>query len=638
AWARGAHVDWPAVFAGRDARRVILPTYPFQRRRYWLDAPPRAASDTAFWAAVEAGDVDALGGGADRDAWQRLLPSLATWRDRSAVAGWRYQERWEPVTTTPAALTGTWLVTGDDHGLADALVTAIRAAGADAVRDAPAGARLDGILSLHASVQRTVALLGDTPLWCVTRGAVSIGPDDPLTDPDRARLWGLGRVAALEGRWGGLVDITDGVDPATLVAVLGGPEDQVALRRTGTYARRLRPAGPPAARRGWTPRGTVLVTGGTGALGAHVARWLARAGAPHLILLSRSGPDAPGAAVLTDELTALGSRVTIRAVDTGDRGALARILDDVPAENPLTAVFHTAGTLDDGLIADLTPQRFAAVDAPKAAGARNLHELTVGHDLDAFVLFSSFAGLVGNAGQANYAAANAYLDALAQHRRAEGRAATSVAWGAWADGGLAAGEIGERLRQRGIAPMPPARALAALQAALDADETCVAVADIDWTRFGAAFTEVRPSPLLRDLVTPADGDRAAAEERAGVDLADQLAACSPSERADLVLDLVRAHTATVLRHDSAQTVGPDAVFRELGFDSLTLLELRNRLASVTGVRLPATALYDHPTPAALAGHLHDLLVPADAETADADEFDTMTAAALVRLALEGGDR
>ncbi|MEK8104548.1 hypothetical protein NKG94_04020 [Micromonospora sp. M12] len=154
-------------------------------------------------------------------------------------------------------LTGTWLVAGDDgHGLADACVAAIRAAGADAVREAPAGTRLDGILSLHDDVQNTIALLGEVPLWCVTGGAVSIGPDDPLTHPDRARLWGLGRVAALEGRWGGLVDITDGVDPAALVAVLGGPEDQVAVRCTGTYGRRLgaahRPppdvAGPRAAR------------------------------------------------------------------------------------------------------------------------------------------------------------------------------------------------------------------------------------------------------------------------------------------------------------------------------------------------------------------------------------------------------
>ncbi|WP_309238805.1 type I polyketide synthase [Actinoplanes aureus] len=646
-WARGARVDWQAVFTGRDPRRVPLPTYRFQRRRYWLDVPPPAAADTEFWAAVESGDLDALAAGdaANRDAWQRLQPALASWRrrheERSTVAGWLYQERWEPLTGTAPAPTGIWLVVGDDgKGLADACADAIRAAGAEAVRDVPDGSPVTGILSLHGldgeadAMRETVALLGaghDAPIWCVTSGAVSTGPDDPLTDPERARLWGLGRVAALEGQWGGLVDITGDVSPESLVAVLGGHEDQVAVRGTGAYARRLAHAAPAAPRHSWTPAGSVLVTGGTGALGAHVARWLARAGAAHLILVSRRGPAAPGAAELTAELTALGSRVTVRAADVGDRAAVARLLDEVPADAPLTAVFHTAGVLDDGLLAGLTPQRFAGVDRPKAVAARHLHELTAGLDLDAFVLFSSFAGLVGNAGQANYAAANAYLDALARHRRAAGLAATSVAWGAWADGGLAGGEVGERLHRRGIRPMPPERALAALRAVLDGDETCVGVADIDWSRFGAAFTEVRPSPLLCDLVAPA-------ADRTTSDLAARLGGCSPAERPELLLDIVRTHAATVLRHESAATVAPDLVFQELGFDSLTLLELRNRVAAVTGLRLPPTVLFDHPTPAALAGHLNERLAPAGPRAGGADEFDAMSTADLIRLAMEGEDR
>jgi NAD(P)-dependent dehydrogenase (short-subunit alcohol dehydrogenase family) len=631
----------------------VLPTYPFQRRRYWLDVPPLTAPDADFWTAVDAGDLDVLAAGDEqnRTVWQQLQPALSTWRrrhdERSALAGWRYHERWDRLTgPPPPARTGSWLVVGDDgKGLADACATAIEASGAHAVRDHACGTPVQGILSLHAldsetdALRETVGLLdGDheAPLWCVTRGAVSTGPQDPLTDPDQARLWGLGRVAALEGRWGGMIDIADDVLPAALVAVLGGDEDQVAVRSSGTYARRLVPAPQPVAGRPWTPSGSVLVTGGTGALGAHVARWLARAGAPHLILLSRRGVGAPGAADLTAELEALGSRVTVHAGDAGDRATLARLLDAVPADAPLTAVFHTAGVLDDGLIADLTPQRFAAVDHPKAAAARHLHELTTGHDLSAFVLFSSFAGTVGNAGQANYAAANAYLDALARHRRAAGLAATSVAWGAWADGGLAGGEVGAQLHRRGVRPMPADRALAALRAALDADETCVAVADIDWSRFGTAFTEARPSPLLTELVTPAES------AAPGSGLAERLAECSPAERTDLLLDLVRAHAATVLRHDTAGGVAPDLVFRELGFDSLTLMELRNRLAAVTGLRLPATLIFDHPTPLALARHLDGLLVPTDTGPAveppgGTDEFDTMTAADLIRLALEGED-
>ncbi|MEK8104550.1 beta-ketoacyl reductase [Micromonospora sp. M12] len=291
--------------------------------------------------------------------------------------------------------------------------------------------------------------------------------------------------------------------------------------------------------------------------------------------------------------------------------------------------------LDDGFIADLTPQRFDAVDAPKAAGARHLHELTAGHDLDAFVLFSSFAGLVGNAGQANYAAANAYLDALARHRRAEGRTAISVAWGAWADGGLADGRSASGCADAGRADVAGTCAVGTARRHRGRRDLCRGGRHrLDPLRRGLHRGPPQPAaPRPRDARCRGAGRLGLADH-----LADQLAACAPTERADLVLDVVRAQTATVLRHDSAQTVSPHVVFRELGFDSLTLLELRNRLAAVTGVRLPATALYDHPTPAALAGHLHDLLAPADAETADTDEFDSMNAAALVRLALEGGDR
>ncbi|MBM2623628.1 SDR family NAD(P)-dependent oxidoreductase [Actinoplanes sp. LDG1-06] len=644
AWARGAPVDWTAVFAGRDLRRVVLPTYRFQRRRYWLDVPPPATADTDFWAAVEAGDLDTLAAGdtANRDAWQRLRPALASWRqrheERNVIGGWLYRERWEAMPPVRPALTGTWLVAGDDgRGLADACVDALRVAGADAGRALPDGVPVTSVLSLHAldgeadATAETLALLG-TPIWCVTRGAVSTGPDDPLTDPEHARLWGLGRVAALEEPWGGLVDIAAGTSAEALVAALGGPEDQVAVRGAGVYARRLTAGPPGVSRRSWSPSGSVLVTGGTGALGAHVARWLARAGAPRLILVSRRGPAAPGAADLVAELTALGSRVILRAADVGDRASVARLIDEVPADAPLTAVFHTAGVLDDGLLTGLTPQRIAGVDRAKAVAARHLHELTARLDLDAFVLFSSFAGLVGNAGQAAYAAANTYLDALARHRRATGLTATSVAWGAWADGGLAGGETGERLRRRGIRPMPPARALAALRVALDADETCVGVADIDWSRFGAVFTEVRPSPLLRDLVVPAGTARPTS------DLAARLGACSPAERPELLLDAVREQAAVVLRHESPAAVAPGLVFQELGFDSLTLLELRNRLAVVTGIRLAPSVLFDHPTPAALAGHLDERLAPAVPPDGGIDEFDAMSTADLVRLAMEGEDR
>jgi NAD(P)-dependent dehydrogenase (short-subunit alcohol dehydrogenase family) len=642
-----------------------------------------------FWSAIERGDLDTLAADTpgSRSDWERLLPALADWRrrheERSAVAGWRYQDRWHRLPDRPLPpLSGTWLVVGDDGaGLADACAAALEAHGARAVRARQDGEPVRGILSLLAlgghtdrcagAVEATGRLLREHPgvsLWCLTHGAVSTGADDPVTDPDQARLWGLGQVAALEhpDRWGGLVDLPGTVDDRVLAAlctVLGGAEDQVAIRPGGVHVRRIAAAPPSPAGQPWAPSGTTLVTGGTGALGAHVARWLARQGAPHLVLLSRRGPAAPGAADLAAELRALGSGVTVLAGDAGDRAALAAALDGLPADAPLTAVFHTAGVLDDGLIADLTPQRFAAVDRAKAVAAHHLHELTADRHLSAFVLFSSFAGVVGNTGQANYAAANAYLDALARYRRARGLPATSVAWGAWADGGLAGGAVGERLRRRGLAPMPPERALAALRQALEGGDTCVAVVDVDWPAFGAALTQVRPSPLLAEL-----SPQPPAGPASGAELAARLAECSPAERESLLLDLVRDHAAAVLRHPSADAVAAERPFQQLGFDSLTAMELRNRLATVTGLRLPAALAFDHPSPLALARHLGDRLAPhepslpvpaprrpaaTDGDRADGagtgaaaggdapwadDELDTMTAADLVRLALDEADR
>ncbi len=301
-----------------------------------------------------------------------------------------------------------------------------------------------GILSLLALADdgpaATVALvqsLGvDAPLWCVTRGAVC----DDVTNPDQAAVWGLGRAVALEqpSRWGGLVDLPETVDePAVrrLAAVLAGDEDQVAIRESGVFARRLERAaltGTPAA---YEPSGTVLVTGGTGGIGAHVARFAAAAGAGHVLLLSRRGSEAPGADELRAELTGLGAEVTIAACDVADRDALAEVIGAIPAEHPLTGVFHAAGVVRDATVDTLTPEQLAEVLAAKAVSATHLHDLTRHLDLDTFVLFSSTAATFGAPGQANYAAANAWLDALAEHRRDLGLPATSVAWGPWAGTG-----------------------------------------------------------------------------------------------------------------------------------------------------------------------------------------------------------
>ncbi|MFD8396450.1 type I polyketide synthase, partial [Streptomyces sp. NPDC059680] len=470
--------------------------------------------------------------------------------------------------------------------------------------------------------------LGDAgvgaPLWCVTRGAVSTGRSDRLGSAVQAGVWGLGRVAALEvpARWGGLVDLPPGVVDeralgrlADVLAGLGG-EDQVAVRGSGIFARRLeRPVqGEVAPEDGaWTPKGAVLVTGGTGALGAEVARWLARNGAGHLVLTSRRGAEAPGAAELEAELVSAGARVTIAACDVADREALARLLE--PLRSELTAVIHTAGVLDDGVLDALTPQRFERVWQAKADSARHLHELTRDLDLSAFVLFSSISGTLGSSGQANYAAANAYLDALAQQRRTDGLPATSIAWGAWAAGMAADDDMAERMRRGGVPPMAVDPAIRALRQAIDSGEAVLTVADFDWERLTPGLVAVRPSPFIGDLpevrrvLDHADGLAAGgAGSGAGASLAERLAAMSRAEQERTVLDLVRTHVAGVLGHNGSAAIGAERAFKELGFDSLTAVELRNRLGAATGVDLPATLVFDHPTASALADHLRTELL------------------------------
>ncbi|MFF7444430.1 SDR family NAD(P)-dependent oxidoreductase, partial [Streptomyces sp. NPDC008122] len=368
------------------------------------------------------------------------------------------------------------------------------------------------------------------------------------------------------------------------------------------------------------PEGTVLVTGATGALGGLVARHLVTEhGARRLLLVSRRGADAPGSEELAAELTESGAEVTLAACDTGDRDALAKLLAGVR----LTAVVHAAGVLDDGVITALTPERLDTVLAAKALAARNLHELTADQDLAAFVLFSSVMGVIGGAGQGNYAAANASLDALAQHRQAQGLPAVSLAWGMWAEtagrpgaAGMA-GSLSEadrvRIARTGLAPIDRAEGLALLDAALRVGSPALVPAPLDRAALGALGAQL--PTVLRDLAPaaprPAEVSPAAAAPRATETLRDRLAVLSPAEREELLLDLVRVQTAAVLGRSSAAGIPADRPFKDMGCDSLTLVELRNRLQTGSGLRLPATFLFNCPTPQAVVAHLHTELAPAE---------------------------
>ena len=640
AWAHGASVDWQAALERSAARRVALPSYAFRRRRYWLAAEPverevgerwryrvrwaplsenSAVALAGVWLVVVpagqaehellAGVVDALGAGGARPLVVEVDGALAVERETLA----------ERLRTVLAE--GGVSREDDEDGVVVGGVLLLLAS-SEGREPAPGeggeGEHREPAAGMWGEAARLLVLtqaLGDmgcnAPQWCVTRGAVSIGATDPLASPARGSVWGLGRVVGLEEprRWGGLVDLPAEPDERTferLCGVLAGldGEDEVAVRAEGAFARRLTRA-LGAGRRAavaYRPRGTVLVTGGTGALGANVARWLAENGAEHLLLSSRRGADAPGAEQLTGELERLGARVSVVACDVADRQQLQSTLGLVPAEYPLSAVFHVAGVVDDDAIGELSVEHLEEMLAGKADGAWHLHELTAGLGLEAFVLFSSIAGTLGSGGQGAYSAANAFLDALAEFRHGRGLVATSVAWGAWAGEGMAA-RGDEFLGRRGIRAMAPELAVAALGSALDTGERCVMVADLDWERYAPTYSSARARPLIGELP---EVQRALQESGAGAGgglLAERLASVSAGERERVVLELVRSHVASVLGHTSAQEVPVRQAFKELGFDSLTAVQLSRELQAATGLRLPSTVVFDYPSAAELAAHM-----------------------------------
>ncbi|WP_239142044.1 type I polyketide synthase, partial [Plantactinospora endophytica] len=357
--------------------------------------------------------------------------------------------------------------------------------------------------------------------------------------------------------------------------------------------------------------GTVVVTGATGTLGRLVAEHLAAAGTPHLLLLSRTGEAAPGVDELRERLTGLGAAVTIRACDVVDRRQLAQVLAEIPRQWPLTGVVHAAGVLDDGVLESLTADQVETVLRAKVDAAVNLHELTEDADLSMFVLYSSVAGVLGAAGQANYAAANAFLDALARHRRGLGLAGTSLAWGFWAERSAMTGHLDDadlrRLARGGIMGLSREQGLALFDRAVVHPEPVLAPVRLDLRALGRQDAET--PPILRSLLrTPARRRTRATVGAAATGLAAQLAAMPTEERDSFLLTLVRTSAAAVLGHRGADAIDAHRAFKDIGFDSLTAVELRNRLTTATGLRLPATLVFDHPNPTELARRLRTDLV------------------------------
>ncbi len=549
AHAAGAGVEWRRYFAASDARRVELPTYPFQRKRYWPEQSDRPVGNLLELVWRE----HPLPGPGDDGQPARL------WRLEPAAAG---------------------------------------ASPPEVAREASARA----LAEIQAWLGREEPVPGER-LAILTRGAPAVSRAE-APDPAAAAVWGLVRSAQSEHPGSFLLIDTDGSeasDGALPAALAQTEEPQLALRAGIAFVPRATPLADEGEGEGapLDPERTVLVTGGTGALGAAAARHLVAAhGARRLLLAGRRGEDAPGAARLRDELEQLGAEVEIAACDVADRAALAALLDSIPPERPLGAVVHAAGAIQDATIESLEPASFGPVFGPKLDAAWALHELTAESDLSHFVLYSSAAGVIGGPGQGNYAAANAFCDALAAWRRARSLPATSIAWGLW-EGGMGA-TLDEadvaRIRQGGLTPLSTERGLALLDRALASERPELLALDLDPAALREMAAVGALPPLLGELAG-APGPAAAGE------LARQLAGLPEAEREPAVLELVRVQVAAVLGHESSEAIEPERAFSELGFDSLAALELRNRLALLTGVPLATTAVFDYPSARALAARL-----------------------------------
>ncbi|WP_405826869.1 SDR family NAD(P)-dependent oxidoreductase [Streptomyces sp. NBC_00838] len=633
AWSAGLPVAWGELLPA--AEPVALPTYAFQRQRYWLDAPAP-------------------------------LPGIAAPVGASVSDGWRYRVGWTPLAVRHAdRLSRQWLLLCHDGGEVAYVRRALELAGAEVeVRVLPAdpdrtdvadlltGAGhiaylpagfdrshpdhpgLPGGLAAVLAVMRAVAEQPDTQLWVLTRGAVTVPGSDTASDPTLAAVWGLGRVFGLEhpDHYGGLIDLPAVWQSATggqLTAALAEPiEDQIALRNVGVFARRLQHApAAPGDDQEWKPSGTVLITGGTGALGSHLARWLARNGAAHLVLVSRTGPAAPGATELADELTAQGTPTTVVACDIADSHQVAELFDGGGTGHPpINTVIHAAGVPQRTTLRESEPGAFAELLRAKVTGTRNLVAALDDHPVDNLVLFSSNSGVWGSGMHSAYAAANAYLDAVAEQLRAQGVRATSIAWGLWGGGGMAEGDGEQYLSRVGIRPMAPDLAVAALHEALTLDETFVAVADVDWEQFVPTFTVARRRPLIEDLPEVrrlAEVGEASTSEVAGDEarsLRSRLAGLAADDQYAELLGIVRREAARILELPGPEAVEEHRAFRELGFDSVTAVEVRNRLRSLSGLQLPATLVFDHPTPGAVVTYLRGALFP-DGSDAGASPLD-----------------
>lgn len=604
----GLKVDWSALTG--PARLIDLPTYAFQHERHWLTsarvpsrsgAAAQALRHGVTWRPASLGD-----------------PAQGGWIIVTDLPGMNRAEVVREALSCRGLEAQVLCVEGEEARNATTMRARLESCNPDATGVVAVTTWIpeevpERVLWSLVCLLRAAAALPAARLWAVTSGvhpAAGAAADQVAL---AHAVWGLGRVAALEmsSRWGGLVDVPTDTNPeelAELADVFGSAEDQVALTRSGPMVRRIESRSGEPRGRSWDLSGTALLVGGTGAIGRQVARWLSQQGTSRILTLSRCGASTPAAAELMAELDELGTVVECISGDAGDTDLLARILAaERAAGHPVTSAWHLAGggTLDR--LEEVTPEAFENTLHAKVAGASALHSVLTDPAVPV-VLFSSISAAWGSAEHGAYAAANAWLDGLAAARQAQGLPTISLGWGIWDPrhgGGMAESLDEELLKGRGIPFMDPTTALEALRDVLSDGDPHEILARVEWEQFVSVFTAQRPCPLLEDF---AGAPEEAALVGSANDFRDQLSHLPEEQVLSRLRRVLGEQVAAVLKLASSD-LDLHRPFRELGFDSLTAVELRRRLQRVLGVRLPVTLVFDHPTPARLVEQLFALITP-----------------------------
>ncbi|MBD2091226.1 type I polyketide synthase [Microcoleus sp. FACHB-1515] len=691
-YAQGVSVDWRGFDRDYPRQRLVLPTYPFQRQRYWVSQPakpPQAAADLVQFLTEQAQTANLSP--EERNLLPKLLDALVRTQPPSIdptvqnllyEIEWQFRPRQNAIETSTAS--GVWLILADRNGIATALADRLRSQGDECALIYPGTSysaqsdriwqidansatdfqqvlhdlqaqphRLLGVVHLWGSGEadlqaaqrlscasvlhlvQALATIADAPrLWLVTQGAIAVSQS--MASPAPALLWGMGKVVSLEhpDLFGGLIDLppeptVEDID--RLCADLADPQgdDQLAYRNGQRYAERLVPTQPrPVQPVTIQADRTYLITGGLGALGLLIAEWLVDRGAKHLVLTGRK-PASQTAQAAIDRFQSAGVTVLAAQADVTQADSLSKLFDSIETLPPLNGVIHAAGTVNYQPIATMQYEALEAVLAAKVTGTWLLHERTQQLDLSFFVVFSSIASVWGSTGQAHYAAANAFLDSFAQARRLQNLPALSVNWGPWAGGGMASEEAQQWLTRMGIRLLQPQQAIAALNLLLNSDAVQATVADVDWTIFKPLYEARGERSLLAHLGSVQPASPVEQSRSAAI---EQIAAAAEGDRLDQLAAFLQAEVRAVLRSSEAQSIDPERGFFEMGMDSLMALELKARLEKSFATSLPPTLTFECPTIAALAAYIGDEILGWEAaESEDAESIDLDAIAAIEQL-------